>query len=76
MNIECSPEKVWLSLGLPDVAPMQEELLQGYRDRMCVAMGNLATEAYINFWSSVTGGSWLEMQKTLWLHFAGTPPKE
>ena len=76
MNIECSPEKLWLSLGLPDVAPMQEELLQEYRDRMCVGMGNLAPEAYINFWSSVIGGSWLEMQKTLWLQFAWTPPKE
>ena len=76
MNIECLPEKVWSSLGLPDVAPMQEELLQEYRDRMCVGMGKLAPEVFINFWSSVIGGSWLEMQKTLWLQFAGTPPKE
>ena len=76
MHIECSPEKVWPFLGLPDVAPMQEELLQEYRDRVCVGMGKLASEAYINCWFLVIGGSWLEMQKTLWLQFAGTPLKE
>ena len=76
MNIECSPEKAWPFLGLPDVAPMQEELLQEFRDRMRVGMGKLAPEACINCWFSVIGGSWLEMQKTLWLQFAGTLPKE
>ena len=78
MNIECSPEKVWPFLGLPDSAPMQEELLQEYpdRDRVRVGVGKLAPEAYINCWFSVIGGNWLELQKTLWLQYAGTPPKE
>ena len=76
MNIECSPEKVWLSLCLPDVAPMQEELLQEYRDRMREGMEKLDPEALMKSWISATGGSWEEMQKTFWSQFAGTPPKE
>ena len=76
MKIECLPEKAWPYLGLPDVAPMQEELLQEYRDRVRVGMGKLAPEAYINCWFSVIGVSWLEMRKTSWMQFAGTLPKE
>ncbi len=76
MNIECSPEEARRFLGLPDVAPMQEELLQEYRDRMREGMEKLDPEALMKSWISATGGSWEEMQKTFWSQFAGTPPKE
>ena len=76
MNIEYSPEVARPFLGCPEVAPMQEEFLQEYREPMRVGMGKLASEALIIFWISLTGGSWVEMQKTVWSQFAGSSPKE
>ena len=67
MNIECSPEKAWPFLGLPDVAPMQE-----YRDRMV----ELDPESWMKNWSSATGGVLEEVRKTVCSQFAGTPPKD
>tara|TARA_B100000676_G_scaffold77504_1_gene77128 strand:- start:828 stop:1058 length:231 start_codon:yes stop_codon:yes gene_type:complete len=76
MNIECSPEVARPFLGFPDVAPMQEEFLPEYHDPMHLGMGKLASEALMIFWISLTGCSWLEMQKTFWSQFAGSSPKE
>ena len=72
MNFECSPEEARRFLGLPDVAAMQEELLQEYRDRMV----KLDPVELMKSWISATGGSWEEMRKTFLSQFAGTPPKE
>ena len=76
MNIECSPEEARRFLGLPDVAPMQEELLREYQERMRDGMEKLDPETLMKSWISATGGGWEEMQKTFWSQFSGVPPKE
>ena len=76
MNIELGPEEARRFLGLPDVAPTQEELLQEYRDCMRLGMGKLATGVLMNCWIAVTGVSCAEIQKTFWSRFAGTLSKE
>jgi hypothetical protein len=69
MNIECSPEEARRFLGLPDVAPMQEELLNVYRDRMMESISTLDPEAMIKNWMSGSGSGMEEMQKTFWSQF-------
>ena len=69
MNIECSPEEARRFLGLPDVAPMQEELLNVYRDRMMESISTLDPEAMIKNWMSGSGSGMEEMQKAFWSQF-------
>jgi hypothetical protein len=69
MNIECSPEEARRFLGLPDVAPMQEELLKEYRDKMMESFSSLDPEALMKNWMSGSGGGMEEMQKAFWSQF-------
>jgi hypothetical protein len=34
MDVECTPEEARAFLGLPDVKPMQEQLMREVQDRM------------------------------------------
>ncbi len=34
MNVECTPDEARAFLGLPDVKPMQEQLMQEVQERM------------------------------------------
>ena len=39
MDIECTPEEARTFLGLPDVKPMQEQLMRELQDRMTANIG-------------------------------------
>ena len=73
MNIEFSPEEARRFLGLPDVAPMEGELLNAYWDRMMEGISTIDPEATIKNWMSGNGSGIEEMQKAFWSQFgAGT----
>ena len=69
MNIECSPEEARRFLGLPDVAPMQEELLKAYRDQMMENISSLDPDAMMKSWMSGSGSGMEEMQRAFWSQF-------
>tara|TARA_E500000331_G_scaffold29254_2_gene24638 strand:+ start:1404 stop:1652 length:249 start_codon:yes stop_codon:yes gene_type:complete len=73
MNIEFSTEEARRFLGLPDVAPMEGELLNAYWDRMMEGISTIDPEATIKNWMSGNGSGIEEMQKAFWSQFgAGT----
>lgn len=76
MNIECSPEEARRFLGLPDVAPLQEELLEAYRERMSESIAAMDPETLMKGWVSSAGGGWEDMQKAFWSQFGGSGGKE
>jgi len=69
MNIECSPEEARRFLGLPDVAPMQEELLKAYRDQMMKNISSLDPDAMMKSWMSGSGSGMEQMQRAFWSQF-------
>ena len=72
MNIECSPEEARRFLGLPDVAPMQEELLKAYRDQMMKNISSLDPDAMTKSCMSGSGSGMEETQWAFWSQF-GSP---
>ena len=69
MNIECSPEEARRFFGLPDVAPLQEELLKAYRDQMMENISSQDPDAMMKSWMSGSDSGMEEMQKAFWSQF-------
>ena len=72
MNIAYLAEEMRRFLDSSDVAPMQEELLQYYRERI----EKHDPGALLKSWVSATVGGWEEMQKTIWSQLAGITSTE
>ena len=47
MDVECTPEEARAFLGLPDVKPMQEQLMREVQDRMTANI----RAGTVNLWS-------------------------
>ena len=47
MNVDCTPEEARAFLGLPDVKPMQEQLLREVQERMVANVRAMEPEAML-----------------------------
>ena len=64
IDIDCTPEEARAFLGLPDVRPMQEQLLKDVQDRMTSTLRAMDPETLLKTWlpASLTGvEQWQEM---------------
>lgn len=50
VNVDCTPEEARSFLGLPDVKPMQEELLGEIKDRMTAGLRAMQPEEMLRTW--------------------------
>jgi Family of unknown function (DUF6489) len=55
MNVDCSPEEARAFFGLPDVRPMQQELLQQLKDRLGKSMQAVDPEPIVRSWFAPMG---------------------
>ena len=65
-DIECTPEEARAFIGLPDVAPMQERLIQDMEKQLQDNMKNLSPEEMVKTWMPTTTQGFGEMQKIFW----------
>ena len=65
-DIECTPEEARKFVGLPDVAPMQEKLMQELEERMQENIRTLTPEEMVKTWMPATMQGIGEMQKMFW----------
>lgn len=72
-DIECSPEEARRFLGLPDVVPMQEKMMQEIEEKMQDNIRNLDPETMVKTWLPATVQGWGEMQKMFWTQMGGMP---
>lgn len=72
-DIECSPEEARRFLGLPDVVPMQEKMMQEIEAKMQDNIRNLDPETMVKTWLPATVQGWGEMQKMFWSQMGGMP---
>ncbi|XBQ17714.1 MAG: DUF6489 family protein [Oceanicaulis sp.] len=57
INIECTPEEARSFLGLPDVAPLNDQLVEEMGKRLSANMDAMEPEALMRSWMSF-GGEW------------------
>lgn len=50
LDIDCTPEELRAFFGLPDVKPMQEQLLKEIEERMRANLNALDPEAMLKSW--------------------------
>jgi len=73
-DIDCTPEEARLFLGLPDVKPMQDALLDQLRQRMESALSMTDPDTMIKTWLPAQVQGMEQLQKMFWSQF-GTGPK-
>jgi hypothetical protein len=50
VEIDCTPEEARAFLGLPDVKPMQDELMRELTEKMRAAMAGIGPEEAMRMW--------------------------
>lgn len=70
IEIDCTPAEARSFLGLPDVAPLQEALMQEMQKRMTKALEGMEPEALFNNWLPASFQGWEQLQKTFWNQMA------
>jgi hypothetical protein len=62
MNIECTPEEARTFLGLPDLRPIQDEVMQEMRNRLMAGMAAMDPVEMMRAWMPAMPG-FEQMQK-------------
>ncbi len=66
INVDCTPEEARRYMGLPDVGPMQEELLKQMQERLLANVDSMQPTEMLKTWWPMGMDHWLELQKALW----------
>lgn len=75
-DIECTPEEARKFLGLPDVAPMQEKLMQELQERLEENIRAVSAEELIRTWMPATMQGLGDMQKMFWQQMGMNMPAD
>jgi len=63
MNVECTPEEARAFLGLPDVKPMQEEMLKEVQKRLSASLKAMDPETIVKTWLPATLQGYEQLQE-------------
>lgn len=74
INIDCTPEEARQFIGLPDIAPLQEKMMEEIEARMVENIRTLDPETFVKTWMPATVQGWGEMQKMFWNQMGATGP--
>ena len=72
VDIDCTPEEARAFLGLPDVKPMQEQLMGELQERMAANIGAMEPEALLRTWLPATLKGLEQLQEMFISQMAGT----
>ncbi|MCB1530305.1 MAG: hypothetical protein H6853_02215 [Rhodospirillales bacterium] len=74
-DIDCTPEEARRFLGLPDVLPMQEKMMETLEERMAENIRSLDPETLMKTWFPSGFQGMQDMQKMFWQQMGiGMPP--
>ena len=80
IDVDCTPEEARRFLGLPDVAPMQAELLEAMQKRMMSSLQAMEPDQMLKTWLPTGLKGWEDMQRAFWSQIAagagGSGPKK
>jgi hypothetical protein len=70
IDIDCTPEEARHFLGLPDVKPMQDALMQQLQDRMSANLNAMEPETMLKTWLPASIQGFEQIQKAFWSQMA------
>ncbi|MEM7225976.1 MAG: DUF6489 family protein [Pseudomonadota bacterium] len=71
IDIDCTPEEARAFFGLPDVAPMQKEVMAEVQKRIMANLAALDPETLFKTWLPSGAQGLEQMQKAFWAQFTG-----
>lgn len=71
-DIDCTPEEARSFLGLPDVKPMQENMMKEIEGRMKANMESMDPETLVQTWMPVGVQGFEQLQKMFWSQMGKT----
>jgi hypothetical protein len=72
VDVDCTPEEARAFLGLPDVKPMQEQLMGELQERMTANIRAMEPEALLRTWLPATLKGFEQLQEMFISQMAGT----
>ncbi|MDD3371693.1 MAG: DUF6489 family protein [Alphaproteobacteria bacterium] len=66
VNVDCSPEEARTFLGLPDVAPMQQALMNELQERLRANIQAMSPDLMIKTWLPASLQNVEQAQKAFW----------
>jgi len=66
VRVDCTPEEARRFLGLPDVGPLQEKLLEELQQRMSANLSAMSPVELLKIWLPAGRESWQDIQQALW----------
>ena len=73
LDIDCTPEELRSFFGLPDVRPMQEELLKNVQERLSANVKTLDPETMLKTWLPAGLKGFEQLQEMFMSQMAGRP---
>jgi len=70
-DIDCTPAEARAFLGLPDVGPLQAEMMTAIQERMTKTLATMDPEALMKLWLPGAAQSVEQMQKAFWEQLVG-----
>ncbi|AIB13088.1 hypothetical protein D9623_01850 [Azospirillum brasilense] len=70
IDIDCTPEEARHFLGLPDVKPMQDAMMQEIQDRMQASLLAMDPETMMKTWLPAGIQGMEQLQKMFWSQMA------
>ena len=74
VEIDCTPEELRQSFGLPDLRPMQEAVLKAMQQQMLDAVARTSPEALMRSWMPLFQQTPEQMQQLMSAFFRGFAP--
>lgn len=71
INVECTPEEARQFFGLPDVLPMQQDLMDQLSRRLAENIQTMEPETLMKTWVPALFQGWSDMQKSFWGQMSG-----
>jgi hypothetical protein len=75
-DVDCTPEELRGFFGLPDVKPMQEQLLKEVEERMRASLKALDPETMLKTWLPAGMQGWEQLQQMFLDQLAGRGGKK
>jgi hypothetical protein len=71
VDIDCTPDEARALVGLPDVKPMQQALMQDIENRMRKALSAMEPDSLFKMWLPAGMQGLEEWQKFVWSRLTG-----
>jgi len=75
IDIDCTPEEARAFFGLPDLGPLQAEMMKDLQERMTKTLAGMDAEKLLKTWLASGAQSLEQMQRAFWEQFAGRASK-